>query len=100
MLLYGNVPSGRFVCFCSRVLTKSKGKLKKLAKKPATAEAVSVWVRGEREVVLSRVFASLKKASCPKFKAIALTTVGEHPAQRAPMPSVRVILSNASTTDV
>jgi len=71
MLLYGNVPSAAFVCFCNLVFTKSKGKLKKLAKKPAIAEAVMVCKRQSaveprpREEVSLRTHQSMSESSTP-----------------------------------
>src|SRR5450432_1884866 len=99
--LYGNFPSGPLDCFCSLVLMKSKGKLKNDAKKPAMAEAPKVCVDGDRDgaCFLSCFFDSAKKDSCPKFRAIARMTVGEAPAQRAPIPSAPAILFRASNTE-
>ena len=50
--------------------------------------------------VLSCDLASEKNASCPKFRAMARTTVGAHPAQRAVMPSDLVMDVRASMTDL
>src|SRR5436853_4928073 len=99
--LYGSFPSEPLDCFCSLVLTKSKGKLKKDAKKPAMAEAPKVCVDGDRDgaCFLSCFFDSAKKESCPKFRAIARITVGEAPAQSARIPSVPAILFKASNTE-
>ena len=80
---------------------KSKGRLKKEAKKPAIADAPNVCVEGDKDgaCFLSWFFDSEKNDSCPKLRAMARMTVGEAPAQRAPIPSVPAILFRASKTE-
>lgn len=97
-----------FFCFCIWVFTKSKGKEKKEAKKPASeptrghteplgsrAMALAPKTSGAPETPMlpSASLALALKANMPKFNAMALVAVGAAPAKRPPAPSAATIFA-------
>jgi hypothetical protein len=78
-------------------LTLSNGKLIEAAKAPEIILAMKNVQPGEK-CLPNLSFASSYDASIPKFKDIALTTVGAHPFQQLKIPSSLIIVLNASIT--
>merc|ERR1711972_62136 len=77
---------------CNWVFTKSNGKEKKDAKKPAIAEAPKTCGAPVTPASLSLSLAEALKANMPKFSAMARLAVGPAPAMRPPTPSAATIL--------
>lgn len=94
---YFIVPSAKGFWDCIFVFALSKGKLKVADTVPAMRLDKQMTVGLLKDILPSLSLASSKEVRRPRFKAIALITVGTPPFQRVVKPSSLGILLAAST---